>query len=83
MRIYMDLGTHEMEGEKEVTGDYEWSTEWCCELLIKQGFAEDEIMLFQAQDGEHSEADWAARFPAAYLWLYEHEVAVDEMVAEA
>ncbi|MCX7971419.1 MAG: alpha/beta hydrolase-fold protein [Negativicutes bacterium] len=72
MRIYMDIGTGECEGEEDVTADYEWSTRWFYDGLRRGGFHEDDIMLFQVDGGQHSESDWASRFPLAYMWLMEN-----------
>jgi len=65
LRVYMDVGTEEGDRKEEYLEDARlMSCIFSDEKKIEQRFVVDE-------GGIHNEKAWAARFPAAFLWLFE------------
>ncbi|MFZ5470991.1 MAG: alpha/beta hydrolase [Myxococcota bacterium] len=68
-RLYLDAGAKEhlhLDGEPmpygEKVGEFHLH-------LRKLGYSEDELKLVLEPGGQHSEADWARRLPAALTWF--------------
>ncbi|SCM82861.1 Carbohydrate esterase family 1 protein (fragment) [uncultured Sporomusa sp.] len=69
MRIYLDVGTRELLSYNSAReyADFVWDS---YHRLICAGFSQEEVKLLVEKDAEHNEADWARRFPEAFLWLF-------------
>ncbi len=65
LRIYMDVGTNEGFHEEEYLAD---AGEMSALFSKKKNIAH---RFFVDEGGIHNESAWAARFPAAFLWLFE------------
>lgn len=67
MRIYMDVGTNEGEGNEPA--DYLREAKHINTVLSrKEGVT---VKFIIDEGGKHHEKYWAKRFPAAFLWLFE------------
>ena len=67
LRVYMDVGTNEGDREKEYLED---ARAMSAVFSKKKGVARRFVI---EEGGIHNEKAWAARFPAAFLWLFEGE----------
>ncbi len=70
MKIYLDVGTREHLSYNSAReyADFVWDSYY---RLICAGFSQKEVKLVVEKDAAHNEADWARRFPDAFLWLFE------------
>lgn len=69
MKIYMDVGTNEGEGNEPI--DYVREAEYIeKKLKNKKGVT---VKLLKDEGGIHHEKDWARRFPNAFLWTFEEK----------
>lgn len=65
LRIYMDVGTDEGDHRDDYLADARAMSE----LLSKKKKVEQRFIVDEG--GIHNETAWAARFPGAFLWLFE------------
>jgi hypothetical protein len=76
MKIYMDVGRNELKGiPAEIKDcfvkDFVFELNNFYSYLIGTGFHNNELKLVIDDNGEHTHTAVAARFPDAFLWLYE------------
>ncbi|MCX7970382.1 MAG: alpha/beta hydrolase-fold protein [Negativicutes bacterium] len=72
-RIYLDVGTREVGRRSGLVTDQSYFSRvvdfyWGLRAI---GYDEHQLKLVLDYGAGHSEAEWARRFPAAYLWLFD------------
>lgn len=72
-RVYLDVGTAEgsRQNNEEERLAYITESQRVHDLLAARGMGPDRLKLVIDQGGEHNEAAWARRLPAALQWLFE------------
>lgn len=61
-RIYLDVGTGEQPEMQKTARRLR-------RLLMARGYDRERLRYLEVKDARHTEADWAARFPAVVTWL--------------